>query len=143
MKYIRSCPNCRTDLRFPLDMGILIVTCPNCGFSFKVDPDDPLTYKEGTFDLKTKKEPRLVLPNLSEIFKNYKFNIKQVIFFFLVFLLVLNVFKICKQVEVAPNSGTSPTVEPAPDEFEPHNPEDHEPGQDEFNEPEEKGHIEI
>lgn len=50
MKYIRSCSECGTELRFPLDRGILIVKCPRCNSSFVIDPDNPDTYKQGRFD---------------------------------------------------------------------------------------------
>ncbi|NBU97260.1 MAG: hypothetical protein EBS19_03415, partial [Spirochaetia bacterium] len=51
MKYIRSCENCYREIRFPIDKGTLFVTCPYCNNSFKVNPDDPILYSKGRFDL--------------------------------------------------------------------------------------------
>jgi hypothetical protein len=51
MKYIRSCENCYREIRFPIDKGTLFVTCPYCNSSFKVNPDDPILYSKGRFDL--------------------------------------------------------------------------------------------
>ena len=51
MFFIKPCPACGRKLRFPLDRGTIKVKCP-CGESFTVNPDDPSTYREGSFDLR-------------------------------------------------------------------------------------------
>jgi len=51
MKYIKACPACGKMLRFPIDRGIIKISC-QCGHSLLVNPDDTELYKEGKFDLK-------------------------------------------------------------------------------------------
>ena len=51
MKYIRSCESCHSEIRFPIDKGTLFVTCPYCKHTFRVDPDDPVLYSNGRFDI--------------------------------------------------------------------------------------------
>jgi hypothetical protein len=50
MYLIKTCPSCKTRLRFPIDKGTIMVKCP-CGFSFVANPDDTDIYKEAAFDL--------------------------------------------------------------------------------------------
>ncbi len=56
MHLIKPCPRCGTRVRFPIDEGIIQVTC-RCGNSFRADPDDPALYRDGRFDLEGKKKP--------------------------------------------------------------------------------------
>jgi hypothetical protein len=77
MKLIRPCPNCKIDLRFPIDFGTVKITCPNCKNSFLANPDNPELYKESKFDLKKDKKS---LPSL---------NILSFLFYFILFLGVL------------------------------------------------------
>ena len=51
MKYIKACPACGKMLRFPIDRGIIRISC-QCGHSLLINPDDTELYKEGKFDLK-------------------------------------------------------------------------------------------
>jgi hypothetical protein len=51
MKYIRSCESCYREIRFPIDKGVLFITCPYCKHTFKINPDDPQTYQLGRFDI--------------------------------------------------------------------------------------------
>ena len=50
MYFIKNCPYCTKALRFPIDRGKILVRC-GCGHSFVADPDDPLLYRDGRFDL--------------------------------------------------------------------------------------------
>jgi len=50
MHLIKPCPRCGKRLRFPIDRGIIRVTCP-CGHSFTADPDDTGVYHNASFDL--------------------------------------------------------------------------------------------
>ncbi len=50
MHLIKPCPHCGRRLRFPIDRGIIRVTCP-CGHSFTADPDDTGIYRNASFDL--------------------------------------------------------------------------------------------
>lgn len=50
MKYIKNCPECGKQLRFPLDRGRIRIHC-RCGYSSIVDPDDTTLYSDGKFDL--------------------------------------------------------------------------------------------
>jgi len=97
VKYIRPCPICNTELRFPLDMGTLIITCPNCSHSFRMDPDDPKTYQTGTFDLSpSKKQTKFPIPLLSSL-HSYLVSKKDIHFLIpllLFLLLLLNLIKI-------------------------------------------------
>ena len=52
MQYIRSCSNCLSELKFPIDRGVIRVRCPECDTSFIVDPDDPVLYTSGRFVVK-------------------------------------------------------------------------------------------
>jgi hypothetical protein len=56
MHLIKPCPVCGTRVRFPIDRGVVQVTC-RCGYTFRADPDDPALYRNGRFDLKEKKKP--------------------------------------------------------------------------------------
>ncbi len=108
MKYIRSCENCSKEVRFPLDKGTLLVKCPYCSFTFRVDPDDPSLYQSGRFDVtnSTKtfqtiitQEPNLWTRAKSFIFRNspegeINQNLKIFIGIFLIILFILNVWKI-------------------------------------------------
>lgn len=50
MLYIKTCPECNRNIRFPLDKGKIKVKCA-CGYSFIADPDDKSLYRTGKFDL--------------------------------------------------------------------------------------------
>ena len=50
MYLIKTCPACRTRLRFPIDKGTIKVTC-NCGYSFIANPDNTDIYENASFDL--------------------------------------------------------------------------------------------
>lgn len=50
MYLIKTCPTCKTRLRFPIDKGTIKVTC-NCGYSFIANPDNTDIYKDASFDL--------------------------------------------------------------------------------------------
>jgi len=50
MYLIKTCPTCKTRLRFPIDKGTIKVTC-NCGYSFVANPDNTDIYKDASFDL--------------------------------------------------------------------------------------------
>ncbi len=62
MKYIRSCESCYREIRFPLDKGILFITCPYCKHTFQINPDDPNTYQSGRFDIAQKINSRSEYP---------------------------------------------------------------------------------
>ena len=51
MKFIKACPACGKMLRFPIDRGIIKVSC-QCGHTLIVNPDDTELYKDGKFDLR-------------------------------------------------------------------------------------------
>jgi DNA-directed RNA polymerase subunit RPC12/RpoP len=105
LRYIKPCPECSVELRFPIDRGTLVVKCPNCGHQFWVDPSDPKTFSVGKFDYISKASP--VSPNkgtflstlepfLGSIFNNRVTNsIKKfipVILFTLLFIHILRMF---------------------------------------------------
>lgn len=50
MYLIKTCPTCRTRLRFPIDKGIIKVKC-TCGYNFIANPDNTDIYKNASFDL--------------------------------------------------------------------------------------------
>jgi len=50
MYLIKTCPSCKTKLRFPIDKGTIKVKCP-CGYSFVANPDNSDMYKDASFDL--------------------------------------------------------------------------------------------
>jgi hypothetical protein len=50
MYLIKTCPSCKTKLRFPIDKGTIKVKCP-CGYSFVANPDNSDIYKDASFDL--------------------------------------------------------------------------------------------
>jgi len=50
MYLIKTCPSCRTRLRFPMDKGTIKVKCP-CGYTFVADPDNSEIYRDASFDL--------------------------------------------------------------------------------------------
>lgn len=56
MKYIRSCESCKSEIRFPIDKGTLFVTCPYCKYTSRINPDDPLLYSSGRFDIAKKNQ---------------------------------------------------------------------------------------
>ncbi|MBE7411755.1 MAG: zinc-ribbon domain-containing protein [Leptospiraceae bacterium] len=110
MNYIRSCPSCDSELRFPIDKGTLTIKCPRCNHSFTIDPDDPLTYHLGRFeyslpnskknslkDFKEKVLDILYLPIylLKNNFQFSKINIKKVIPTLLFVFVFLNIYQIC------------------------------------------------
>lgn len=50
MHLIKNCAACGSRLRFPIDKGKIRVRC-RCGESFIADPDDPVLYRNASFDL--------------------------------------------------------------------------------------------
>jgi hypothetical protein len=46
MKYIKACPVCGRMLRFPIDRGIIKVSC-QCGSDMIIDPDNTELYLAG------------------------------------------------------------------------------------------------
>lgn len=114
MQYIRSCPSCSSELRFPIDRGTLIVKCPNCNHSFNFDPDDPSTFKYGRFDYSLppslKSGFKNTIEKIQDIFylpiylikNNFKFpefGIKKIIPVILIVFIFLNFYRICSQSE--------------------------------------------
>lgn len=89
MRYIKRCENCLHEVRFPLDKGILLVTCPYCKHTFHIDPDDVSTYQDGRFDLSF--QPSLDYAKIS--YSADKDKIKKAIVVFLFLLLFLNLYK--------------------------------------------------
>lgn len=87
MNYIRPCPSCNVDLRFPLDRGILTVKCPNCNFRFEIDPDSSELFqighieKNSTFPLSSFRFPNVI--------------IKQIIPFLLFCILGIYILRTC------------------------------------------------
>ena len=82
-------------------MGILIITCPNCGYSFRMDPDDPKTYQSGVFDLTPPKSTfTKSVPFVDQISFYLKSNkdIRFIIPIFLFLVLLLNILKIYQNV---------------------------------------------
>ncbi|MCB1189563.1 MAG: hypothetical protein H7A23_21595 [Leptospiraceae bacterium] len=126
MKYIQPCTKCGSELRFPIDRGVLIIRCPNCQNSIKVDPNEPSTYLTGRFDLKIKlnKEKRfkevvdtffdlLYIPidigkTYFPIFNPKDVTLKQIIPYILILLLFLNVHKCLDQVKKIPKGNYLP-----------------------------------
>jgi len=51
MKFIKACPACGKMLRFPIDRGVIKVSC-QCGHTLIINPDDRELYKDGKFDLR-------------------------------------------------------------------------------------------
>jgi uncharacterized protein YbaR (Trm112 family) len=108
LRYIHPCPNCRVDLRFPLDKGVLNITCPNCNYSFRIDPDDPSLFKQGAFDLTKPAQ-----------FNPFQFNkslsttqfIQRLIPFFLFLLLALHLSRNCSQTDLPNQKEFSPPIE--------------------------------
>jgi hypothetical protein len=76
MKYIKACPVCGRMLRFPIDRGIIKVTC-QCGSDMIIDPDNTELYKEGKFDLADDKKSG----NTKNFLKSFtrKVNLKKMI----------------------------------------------------------------
>jgi len=50
MHLIKNCAACGSRLRFPIDKGKIRVRC-RCGESFIADPDDPVLYRNASFDI--------------------------------------------------------------------------------------------
>jgi hypothetical protein len=92
------------ELRFPLDMGILIITCPNCSHSFRMDPDDPRTYQSGSFDLSPPKKTTLRVPFVNSI-STYLQSSKDIKFLIPIFLLLVLLLNILKIYNTAPEKG--------------------------------------
>jgi DNA-directed RNA polymerase subunit RPC12/RpoP len=104
MKYIRACLNCGKDMRFPLDRGILLIKCPHCNESFKMDPDDPFTYKNGRFELvniKTAYKPNFTRPIYSNILNNFSnpLILKKIIVFILVLLTIVHLYRFSNSID--------------------------------------------
>ena len=55
MRYIYPCPQCNTELRFPLDRGTLVLKCPTCSHTFVVDPDNTELFEKGRFEFPGKR----------------------------------------------------------------------------------------
>lgn len=153
MQYIRSCPSCNSELRFPIDRGTLIVKCPNCNYSFKVDPDNPETFHLGRFDYSLPSSKKNLfqktIEEISDILylpvffiktklKIQKFDLKKAIPIILVVFVFLNFYRLCSNK--SPNTEIRqmenfPPGQPIPnekDEF----PEEHHPKIDDSNPPE-------
>jgi hypothetical protein len=93
LNYIRPCPSCKSELRFPIDRGTLRITCPICSENFLVDPDDTEIYKKGNFDLNPLKPSSKTL-EFSDFFKKEN-RIRILVPVILVILLFLNMNKDC------------------------------------------------
>ncbi|HOT43258.1 MAG TPA: hypothetical protein PLM53_01030 [Spirochaetota bacterium] len=92
MYLIKTCPTCKTRLRFPIDKGTIKVKC-NCGYSFIANPDNTDIYKDASFDLShttgsLKKMTPLrsaisriqfdqIIPNLINTFLDLKYKIQN------------------------------------------------------------------
>jgi hypothetical protein len=76
MKYIKACPVCGRMLRFPIDRGIIKVSC-QCGSDMIIDPDNTELYKEGKFDLAGDKKPGKT-ENFKKSFRK-KVNFKKIV----------------------------------------------------------------
>lgn len=116
MYYIRPCSNCKTELRFPLNKGTLLISCPSCKTQFKINPDDPETFRYGKFEyslgpVKTARF-RTILDAVSDLlfipidlfhsitryrFKssNSGFSVMKIIPFILFTFLFLNLYRLC------------------------------------------------
>jgi len=68
---VKPCPKCGTKLRFPIDKGKIKVKC-QCGYSFVADPDDKSLFKNGNFDLKSKRKNFLMQKIKSLDFREFK-----------------------------------------------------------------------
>ncbi|MCB1159023.1 MAG: hypothetical protein KDK45_16100 [Leptospiraceae bacterium] len=77
MKFIRPCPECGTELRFPLDRGILIIKCPTCSYQFIIDPDNPETFNKGRFDFPQKQNSEGYINKTQNLRKDFKFGFKD------------------------------------------------------------------
>ena len=117
MQYIRSCPSCDSELRFPIDKGTLIIKCPHCNNSFKIDPDDPSTFRLGRFDYSLPPSKKNQLKNITEkildilylpayflknIFGGSGMGLKKIIPFLLILFIFLNFYRICSKREMNP-----------------------------------------
>lgn len=71
MKYIKACPDCGRMLRFPIDKGVIKVSC-QCGFSIIIDPDNTELYKEGKFDLTRNNKKNKV--TLKSVLKKFSYS---------------------------------------------------------------------
>ena len=134
MKYIRSCESCYREVRFPIDKGTLFITCPYCQHTFKINPDDPQTYKSGRFDLNNRSSSIHEAQYPEEFFFNQhhkpdissgidkKKLIKTTIVFTLFFLLFSHIYKIAntQDFKELPQNPKVPTENkpPAPPNFE-------------------------
>ena len=76
MKYIKACPVCGRMLRFPIDKGIIKVSC-QCGSDMIIDPDNTELYKDGKFDLASDSKKRQN-KNFIKSFTN-KINFRKII----------------------------------------------------------------
>jgi Zn-finger nucleic acid-binding protein len=103
MRYITPCPNCHTELRFPIDRGVLIVKCPVCSNSFQINPDLPEVFKSGRFELKSNyTQNRKESFSTKEFFEDFPIQkIVRYVLFFLAFL-YLGKFVIWIERGVAP-----------------------------------------
>ena len=138
MQYIRSCPSCNSELRFPIDKGTLIVKCPNCNYSFKVDPNDPGTFRMGRFDYSLSSSKKNILKKTIEKISDVLYlpvffigtklglpeiGVKKIIPILLFLFIFLNFYHLCskpktnpeiRQMENFPPSQTTPNEK---DEF--------------------------
>lgn len=67
MYLIKTCPTCKTKIRFPLDKGIIRVTCA-CGYSFIANPDNTDIYRDASFDLRNAKYGSDMMDSLKKAF---------------------------------------------------------------------------
>lgn len=117
LKYIQPCIKCGSELRFPLDRGVLIVKCPKCSHSFKVDPNNPSIYYSGKFDYQIHKNNKKKFNDVLNTFFDYLYipvdiakflylkftsenlTLQKAIPILLLFLLLLNIQKCVKEIK--------------------------------------------
>jgi hypothetical protein len=73
MYLIKTCPACKTRVRFPIDKGIIKVKC-NCGYSFIANPDNTDIYKDASFDLSQTKGTLKKMTPLKRALNNIQFD---------------------------------------------------------------------
>lgn len=73
MYLIKTCPACKTKLRFPIDKGTIRVKC-SCGYSFIADPDSTDIYDNASFDLSRSSCDLKKMSPLRSAINNIKFD---------------------------------------------------------------------
>ncbi|MBN2157977.1 MAG: hypothetical protein JW807_01185 [Spirochaetes bacterium] len=68
MYLVKTCPSCKTKIRFPIDKGTIRVTC-SCGYSFIANPDNTDIYKNASFDLRNTKHQGNTFDSLKKTVK--------------------------------------------------------------------------